>query len=1042
MTIEAEASIGQEQLWLFEQVHPGSTVYHLPEFWLIRGPLDRMALRRAVQTVVDRHESLRTTLRTDNTGRLRQTVAPPGPVELPEHDMRGAAEPGAAAAARLDECARAPIDLQRDPPLRTFLVRRSDQEYLFGLVVHHVAADAWSFGLIRAELGTAYRAYVAGVSPALPTVKSSYREFSRRQRSRSTSDAPNPWDGAPPPTLSVDRPRADAVAGTGALWWGELNPSTLNRLSEWSIVHGATLFSTMLAVFGWVIARWFGERSVLVTTPLTVRDDVNLERTVGYFVQTTPVVVDTAIPKLSDLVGRVQEQVVEAFERAPFPTPRLIHHVSFTVEHDDPPSLDLGPLTTELLERHDGTSKFGLSLRVLRSAQGARMTVEYDCDVFDEATIRRFMSHFAAVAAVAADCPPTRWPDVPPEDERMLSGWSYGREAPVVGTTIERIAAIAAQHPDRTAVVDGGRTMAYAQLWLRAGALGARLVGIGVRPGDLVALCLPISAELVLAVLGAMRAGAAFIALDPEDPPARRAALLEAAGIRHLLVAGEVEVAHWPGGQHRVTTGADVTHPPEMLPGDCQPQTGVAYVTFTSGSTGPPKGVMTTQQGLTNYLSWATRHYGLAAGQRVPLHTPIAYDLAITSLLGPLVVGAAVRTVADGPHRHAEVARQMGHDQLVKATPTHWRILAGQARGDAGPGVIVVGGESLLLDQVAELRRLFPGSRIINEYGPTETVVGSTVWEDTESNPESATWDRAPIGRPIDNTSVHVVTADLRRVPVGAWGELVIGGVGVSHGYLDAPGPTADRFPPDPFSTRPGARLYRTGDLCRWTASGQLEFRGRLDRQVKIFGRRVELGEVEAVLAASPGVRQAAVVVRTAQTSRLIAYIEGAANDTTHAYLRERLPRHMVPEIIVRLDRLPTNANGKLDHAALPSPPRGTNPSVRSGEHDPDLTTAIAAVWKEELATGPLDGTEDYFALGGDSMIAVRITRRLSALLGRPVAVPDMFAHPTPVELAAHLQRSTTPARVLRRGPRTTVADLLRASAPAEPEIRMGPGEC
>ncbi|SDT80511.1 non-ribosomal peptide synthetase [Actinoplanes derwentensis] len=1039
---EAPATPGQEELWLFEQAQPGTATYHLPEFWVLRGDLDREALAAAVDDLVARHPALRTRLHTIDGAGLRQVVSAPPVSVLQQYDLNDPQTP--AEAELIERLVHSPTRLDRELPIRAVLIRRHSQEHVFGIVVHHVAADGWSFAVLRRDLGRAYRSRATGCPPDLGSSRVSYLDFASRQHADGTRvEASGTWTAADPPRLPLLP--ASGTRTEGALLEIPVDDESLARLSDWAMDRGTTLFVVLLAVFGWVTGRWTNQSRFLVTTPLSIRDDPALDETVGYFVRTAAMVVDTAdTTDLGVVAGRLHDEMLRALDRDPGRAPRLTDHVSFSVESGPSPTINLGELTVDPLHEHTGTSKFAFAVRIERRPGNSAILAEYEPSRFGTLGVRRFLDHFREVLRVAAVEPATRWPDVPAADAELIATVSSGKRRDGTADTVGRIADAVRRWPGALAATTlAGTNLEYAHLWSRAGDTARVLMRAGVEPGALVATCLPIGPEFLVAIVGIMRAGAAFVALDPHDPPVRRAEMLRSAGVSLLVAGREVgttddwagrrieppDVADGPlAGQHAERSGP--------LPGDSFHPLGIAYVTFTSGSTGAPKGVVSTHQGLANYLDWAVTAYGLAPGQTVPLHTPVAYDLAITSMLAPLVVGATIHTVPDTPRRHADVARRFGDYHLVKTTPTHVSILQSQATAGRGPAVLVLGGEQLSLSQVASLRQAFPATRVVNEYGPTETVVGSTAYSWDGPAPAGQAEGAAPIGLPIDNTVVTVLDVELRPVPVGVWGQLAIGGRGVSHGYLGAPGRTADRFRPDPYSGVAGARMYLTGDIVRWTEAGELELSGRLDDQVKIFGHRVEPGEIEAVLMAGAGVRQAAVVVGAGEPRRIRAFVAGGESAQLWAHLRQRLPQRLLPASITVLEHLPMTSNGKVDRGELLSfPVPSSGPGIPEPDESPLRTAAgaseweswIARAWEEELGCSPVSANDDYFAIGGDSLAAVRICRRISARAGRDIRVNDLFAHPTPARLAAHVAASgQEPMARLRRVQRTRIADIVR----------------
>ena len=977
----APMSSGQQRLWYLDRLGPGN-LYLLPMAYRIEGSLHVDVLARALNALVARHESLRTTFAVGADGELVQTVAEELPVELPVLDADPAELP-AALAAEADQ----PMDLATGPLLRAKLLRHGPATHVLLLTLHHIVGDGWSFGVLHGELGELYAALLGDRAPVLAELPMQYADFAVWQRDRDHAEQLAYWrtqlDGAPA-AIELDGGRTRPPEQTFA---GRTVPVRLPGLADGVRALcrrlGATPFMVLLAVYQVLLARYTDTDDIVVGTTTANRDRPELEGLIGFFVNTVVIRLDlTDNPTFADVVARVHEATVGAYGHQELPFEQLVdvlnperrldrsplfqHAFLYPVDGDEP--LALPGLTVIPLELPSQTSKFDLTMSLSAGRTDVEGHVEYSADLFEQPWIDRFFGHYGTLLAAAVGDPDAAvWstPLAGPEPAEAVAPWALP----------ERVHDLHAEWStsDSTAVVAGDVRISHAELAQRSDAWARRLVELGAGRGTVVAICLPRSTTLATAVLAVLKAGAAYLPLDPTHPADRLRGLIADAGVR--LVIGSAGLA--PADLDRGGSAPDPVVGPDDL----------AYVMYTSGSTGRPKGVMITHRGLANYVEWARREYVIGPGDEIPLHGTVSADLSVTSLLVPLLAGATVRMLPDGIGA-ADLGEELrsGGFGLVKTTPAHLQILTRQLT-DAEPAgrVLVLGGENLLAEHVAPWRGRL---RLINEYGPTETVVGCAVHEVDDSSPSTGS---IPIGRPIANTRLYVLDRRLNPVPDGAVGELYVGGAGVARGYLDRPDLTAERFLPDPFV--PGERVYRTGDLVRRTADGELVYLGRRDDQVKVRGYRTELGEVEAALARQPGVREAAVVLRD---HRLIGYVVGGDHDVLTA-LKAELPDYMVPSVLVPMAELPLTPQGKVDRAALPAPT--TSKPVAGGG---SLARTVAEVWHSVLGTSA--GHDDnFFDAGGNSLLLLRVHSRLVEVVGDRLEVTDLFRYPTIRALAEFL---------------------------------------
>ncbi|MEV0644084.1 amino acid adenylation domain-containing protein [Phytomonospora sp. NPDC050363] len=1018
-------SFGQERMRLVRRMAEGSSVGNMSYVYRLRGPLDAAALAGAVAELTRRHEILRTVHGDDG-----QRVLPARSAVLSTVDVT-AAGLDALVADAVDE----PFDLDAEVPARFDLLRLSAGEHVLLVRIHHIATDGWSESVLHRELSALYRAHRDGAAAPLPEPVVQYGDYAAAQRREDHAEGVAYWrsalEGAPAAVaLPFDRQPAVTSGFRGATARAVVPAEVTAAANRVARENRTSLFMVAFAAFGVLLSRYDGQTDVVVGTPVAGRTREEYENLIGFFVNTLPLRLDLAgDPSFAELLDRARESVLEGLEYAEVPVERIVAEAR--------PSREPGrqPLTQVFLQVHntpaeplvlDGldvtreqlfpaASALDLSVSLVEEDGVLTGYWEYRADLFDRATIARLQGQYTRLlAALLADldAPVSRAGALSASDrELLLSEWNdTSREIPgtdVVALFEERVAA----GPDAIAVRAGDETLTYAELNRRANRLAHRLIAEGAGPEKLVGILAERGIGQITAVLGVLKSGAAYLPLDPAMPPARLAGMAADTGPALVLVGEGVTDPFGPDGPPRLPLGPGLgAGRPESDPGRSADPARLAYVIFTSGSTGRPKGAAITHRGLLNYLQWTLRAYPPAEGASGSLlHSQLTFDFTVTPLFWPLVTGRTVEIVgeADTLDRVADALRRPGRAlDLVKLTPAHLDALAARfGTGDrlSEVGTLVVGGEQFHGAKADAWQRLFPATRIVNEYGPTETVVGCVthVFGDGDGP------DRAvPIGRPIDNTSVYVLDAGLRPVPVGGAGELYIGGEGVGRGYVNRPGLTAERFVPDPFAGA-GARMYRTGDLVRWRADGVMEYIGRRDDQVKLRGYRIELGEVESALRRHPGVDRATVVLRedVPGLARLVGYYVPAAGaqdgpEAVTAGLGAELPAYMVPSALVPMDAIPVTRNGKVDRAALPVPPG----SAAAGHVAPrdELERIVADVWGELLGTtvGAHDG---FFALGGHSLVAARVATRLSGALALPAdrLLRALFAAPTVAGLAA-----------------------------------------
>ncbi|MFC6021360.1 amino acid adenylation domain-containing protein [Plantactinospora solaniradicis] len=1028
-------SYAQERMWFLEQYAPGTATYHM---WLslrVAGPLDPGALRAALDALVARHESLRMRFSATEDGQPKMEVTPPGRVELRSVDVSGTADPVAAARTALTQAVAVPFDLAAGPLFRATLATIGPDDHVLCLTMHHIISDGWSTEVILRELGILYDAHRTGRPAGLPDLPIGYADWARWQRllggaERDLSFWRERLADVPALELPTDRPYPPTQTSAGAMHTFRLDAGLTAALGAVGQPRGATPFMVLLAGFQALLGWYTGQDDFAVGVPVAGRGQPQTEGLVGLFVNTIVFRADLAgDPTFDDLLGRLRETAIDAFAHQELPFERLVtelrvrrdvrrppvFQVSFAMQnYTGAPATRFGNLTVAPFDVAPTTTRHELALYLYHDGDELVGTVTYNTDLFDAATVVRLFDRFAILLhQVAAD------PAAPLSTLDLLSSREhevlrrFSAPAPTdspAAVLTDAFDSWVARTPDAPAVVHGDASLTYAELDSLANGLARRLRECGVGPDARVGICLEQSTDSAVAVLGVLKAGGAYLPLDPEQPPARLAYLLADSDAEVLLTSPDLTglFEGYPGRLLTdVAAGGSGPLPPIAGPDD------LAYVIYTSGSTGQPKGVAVQHRQLVRYLDGMRERLDVVPGSRFGLLQSLSFDFAVTMFYLALATGGRVALI---PRRGTaqEVADQVssGRIDYLKLTPSHLAALAAEvpAASLLPRRALVLGGEASRADWTRELAGLSPAA-VVNHYGPTEATVGVTTYQVSPAvDPGSVT---TPIGRPLPHAQVHVLDRLLRPVPVGAVGELHLGGDRLARGYLGRPELTAERF----VRSASYGRLYRTGDLARWLPSGDLEFLGRRDHQVKLRGYRIELGEIEATLAALPEVTQAAVAVHA---DRLVAYLERAsARELPLAELRQRLaltlPEYMLPAQAVWLDALPRMAHGKIDRGALPAPDVGS----RNAFIPPTgpVEEAIAEVWRAVLGVERVGAEDDFFDLGGHSLLAITVVSRLRGLLPTPVTAMDLFKHPTVRGLAGLGDRT---------GPRPLLHELTR----------------
>jgi len=1041
----APLSFAQELVWLMDRASPGITAWNVARAWRISGPLDTVALQAALDALSVRHEALRTIFTATDAG-PRALVRPPQPVPIARFDLSDYAEHGLAEAERLvREQAQTPFDLARQVPLRVMLVQLGPEDWVLSLDTHHIVSDSWSKSIVSRELSELYASFGRGAPPALeplPIVFSDFAAWERDAGHTPTLAASLAYwrtqlsDVAASLDLPVDRPRAAAPRFEGAGRVAILPRELLEGIKRLGREHDATLYMTLLAAFATLLGRYSGQDDVVVGSPIAGRSQSETEGVVGYFANT--LVLRTRLdgdPSFAELLARVRTTCLEAYEHQEVPAEQLIlelqkdrqltqaplFQVTLAMEDTLPDVLGLAGLDARPLDVDLGATKFDLTLRIAETADGLRLSLWYRTDLFLEATADRLLSHLRTLLEAAVADPKRRCRELPlvSEAERHALLVEYNATSAPIGPAAVHVQfeAAARRLPHAVAVVDDERSHTYAELNAAANRLAHRLIRRGVEPGQPVGLALGRSADSLVALLGVLKAGAHYVPFDPELPEQRLASLIAESRL-HSIVSDSVGRARLQGSGVE-TIGLDDAETPSADTDAADPGLPVslerpAYVVFTSGSTGVPKGVAVTHRNLLNYVTAISARLGVSRSDPWAFATvsPLWVDLGYTAVFPALCSGGTLHVVGDAVALDAgRLGERMtrGGVDVLKITPTHMAALS--ERSDFGALLprrwLVLGGEACpwnLAERIAGAATC----RVLNHYGPTETTVGACTFALGEHEFGEARPATVPIGQPLGNVRCYVLDSAGQPLPVGLPGELYIGGAGVAQGYVNRPAESAARFLLDPFGGPSGGRLYRTGDRVRRLPSGELEFLGRLDDQVKVRGFRVELGEIESVLAQHPSVARAAAVLRTGGgDARVAAYVVPGSHATEppgerdlRAWLQERLPDYMVPDAFVVLERLPLGPSGKVDRNALPDSESLAADDELVAPRTP-TEERVAAIWAELLGVERIGVTANFLSLGFHSILAIRGLNELNRAFGVRVPLRSFFDSPTVAQLAA-----------------------------------------
>ncbi|HVR99977.1 MAG TPA: non-ribosomal peptide synthase/polyketide synthase [Thermoanaerobaculia bacterium] len=1043
-------SFAQQRLWFIDQLEPGSPAYNMPTALRASGRLSVEALARSLTEVARRHEPLRTVFRPSENGPL-QVIEAPGPIDPPRIDLSGLGEPEREReVGRLAiEEARRPFDLGRGPLLRSALLELGEKEHVVLFTLHHIVSDGWSTGVLIREVSEFYEAFRSSRPSPLAELPIQYADFAVWQRNwlsgevleRELSYWRGKLAGAPPVLeLPTDRPRPAVQSFRGGREPLELPASLWESLRAFSRRSGGTLFMTFLAAFQALLSRYSEQRDLCVGTPVAGRNRLETEELIGFFVNTLVLRGDlSGDPGFVDLLGRVRSSVLEAHAHQDLPFEMLVEELQPERSHSHEPLFQVvvdfhnqrrDPLVlTELgwspIRAEQDMVHFDLILTGVESPSVLSGQLEYRTDLFDAVTARRMLGHLGSVLEGVVADPAARISELPllsvAEREELRAEWSKLASFGPASCLHERFEAQARRSPEAPAVVLDTESLSYGELDRRANRLARELRRRGVGSEEVVGICLERSLELVVAVLGVLKAGGAYLPLDPAYPQDRLSFLLSDSGAPWMITmralegslpesgAGRIyldEEGEWGADESPVVSGAS----PENL----------AYVIYTSGSTGRPRGVMVSHRNVDRLLSATEGWFGFGPRDVWTLFHSFAFDFSVWEMWGALAYGGSLVVVpywvSRSPESFHRLLAQEGVTVLNQTPPAFRQMMHADEKSGGSAELplrlVIFGGESLEIGSLRPWVERHGASRprLVNMYGITETTVHVTYRALSEGDVLGGIG--SAIGRPIPDLVLRVLGRGLEAQPVGISGELCVGGEGLARGYLGRPELTAERYVPDPWASAPGSRLYRSGDLGRRLADGDVEYLGRIDLQVKVRGFRIELGEIEAALSNCAGIREAVVIVREDEPGdrRLVAYVVGetevpSASELREA-LRQRLPEHMVPADFVSLEALPLTVNGKVDRAGLPAPDR-SGAELATGEERmrSPFEEVLSGIWEEVLRRERVGTEENFFELGGHSLLATQVMSRIRQAFGVELPLRILFERPTVSGLADEVER-------------------------------------
>ncbi|MEA5574016.1 amino acid adenylation domain-containing protein [Calothrix sp. UHCC 0171] len=1059
-------SSAQERLWFLNQLEGKNTTYNMPCAIRITGNLNITTLEKAFSEIIRRHEILRTNFKFIDDKPV-QIIRSEFTLEIPVIDLHklSVLEREIQVSQLVKNAAETIFDLENSSLLQLTVLKLSPSEFVLLFTMHHIISDGWSIGILIEELSIIYQAFYLDKPSPLPELSIQYADFSVWQKQYLSEEKIgtqlNYWKQqlqgcSKLLELPTDRPRPAVQTFRGDTQIFDLDIQLKEKLVALSQESGTTLFMTLQAAFATLLYRYSGQSDILIGSPIANRDRSELEPLIGFFVNT--VVFRNCLennPSFTELLTQVREMMLKAYEHQDVPFEQVVEalhlerslsysplfQVMFAMENTAMGELQLPDVTLTPFKQQNTTAKFDLTLSIDETSNGLTADWEYNTDLFDGETITRMADNFQNLLNAITENPQQKLDEIPfltaDEKYQLLVEWNdtqteYPQDKCIHQLFEEQVE----KTPNAVAIVFENQQLTYQELNNRANQLAHHLQTLGVKPEVLVGICLNRSLEMMVGLLAILKAGGAYVPLDPTYPSERLDYMLTDSQLPILLTQNQL-LAKLP--QHQAQTicldqdWEKFADYPEDNPNSQVQPDNLAYIIYTSGSTGKPKGTMIIHSGMVNYLSWCTKAYNVAAGEGSTVNSSIGFDATITSLFSPLLIGRKVVLLPE--ENEIEELKQAlcsgTKFSLVKITPAHLEMLShllANQEVNIQAQAFIIGGEALSEKVTNFWQKKAPLTKLINEYGPTETVVGCCIYEVKK---QSFPGGNIPIGRPIANTELYILDSQLQPVPIGVVGELYIGGAGVARGYLNRPELTQERFIDNPFNhiierlyitsqsvTSPSIRspkLYKTGDLARYLPDSNIEYLGRIDHQVKIRGFRIELGEIEALIVKHPTVASATVIVREDETGNknLVAYIvpeksQTFQNKKLHQLLQEKLPHYMIPSAFVQLENLPLTPNGKVDRKALSAPEKSEiyiSDDFLTPRNEVELQ--LTNIWEEILNVRPIGIQDNFFNLGGHSLLVVRLMAQIQQHFGINLPLATILQNPTIAQITNTLSQQT-----------------------------------
>jgi amino acid adenylation domain-containing protein len=1033
--VDLPLSFSQQRIWFLDRLTGTSTMYNIPQAFLLKGKLDVDVLRRSIREIIARHEVLRTTF-TEKDGKPVQRImnSPAIDLEVINCDNLPGDERTTQIHRQIGEEAQTPFDLEQGPLIRFKLLHLAEMEYALFFTMHHIVFDRWSSEVLNRELSLLYNAYCQGQPSPLPELPIQYADYAAWQRQWLKGEKLEEQLGfwkeqlrdITALELHSDRPRPPVQTFNGNTHIFQISPSLTDALHALNRREGATLFMTLLAVFQCLLHRYTGNDNIVVGTPIANRNRGDIEGLIGFFINTLVIHTDiSGSPTFREVLKRVRKVMLDAYAHQDMPFEKLVEElqperdmsrtplfqVAFALQNEPYSSLEFSGLTVSPVSIESPTAMFDMEVHMREEEDGIRGIVVYNTDLFDLSTIERMTGHYHRLLSSISESPDQPVSEIPmltdAERHQILTEWNdTSMEYPGNKCIHELFEAYVEKTPDALAVISGDRRLTYKELNERANQLAHYLKSQGVGPEVFAGICLERSPEMLIGILGILKAGGAYVPLDPEYPKERLAFMLEDTGTPVVLTLRSMVDALPVYNGMIIRLDSDlkfIERESKENPVSGAVSSGAAHIMYTSGSTGTPKGAVILHRSVVRLVS-NTNYIKLERSDVVAQISTFSFDASTFEVWGALLNGACLvlipKDVILSPEIFASEISKRKISVLLLTTAMFNKMASEVPYAFSSLRYLLFGGEAVDPTSVSMVLEEGPPQNLLNFYGPAENTV-ATSWYRVENVPEKAL--TIPIGKPVSNTTIYILDSSLQPVPVGITGELYAGGDGLAREYLNRPELTAEKFVQDPFNEEPGKRLYKTGDLARYMPDGTIEFLGRIDHQVKIRGFRIEPGEIEAVLGRHPDVRETVVIVREKQPGdkRLIAYVVlNEKSDITtgklRSFLKATMPEYMVPTAFVMLDSLPLTPNRKIDREALPEPdserPDSENPYVGPRT---SIEKLIAGILCEVLELREVGIHDNFFELGGHSLLATQVISLLRNTLGVEIPLQRLFERPT-----------------------------------------------